>query len=152
MSIMRTCSLDSAIELISNYSLSKCSLLNLPAMPTSADYTERVFAVSDNLSRAHSADNTRSYSRKIRVFRYIPDCLLRGSQESTMFPRMSAMKHRHMRRSQHNFHVGLLTHCESSKARRHRSNSTIKSFPQSAILDSPMSQSRSDPLWDLLLQ
>jgi hypothetical protein len=153
MTIIRTCSLDSAIESISN-SLNSCTFLNVPAMPPAADYTGPDLAVSGNLSRAHSADNTRSYSHKIRDFRFTSDRLSRFSQESTMFPRMSAMKHGHKRRSQHNFHVGLLTHCESRKTKRcHRSSSsTVEAYPPAKTRESSMSQSRSDPLWDLLLQ
>jgi hypothetical protein len=157
MSIIRTCFLDSAIESISN-SLRSCSLLDETSMPPSAVYTEPDFPFSGSLSRAQSADNTRSYSRKKKASRPTPDCPLSCSQESSMFSRMGAMKHRHMRRLRHNFYVGLLTHGESSKIkRRHRSSSsTIEAFPQATCHDLSMSQNlsqnRSDLLWDMFLQ
>ena len=123
------------------------SLSDFEAFPT--DITEEeVPSHTSTLPRTQSAFDNRSV-----------DFSSEGEKQvANARPPMSAKEHRRLRRASHNFHVGLLTHNETTRTRRPpRSLSNPSAEPVTPVhhVEStalPAVPRPADAVWDVLLQ
>ncbi len=132
------------------------SLSDLDTLPNSDIPEEEACVVTKNLTRTQSVnDNVCELTSKN---------ITHETQDNRP---VSAKTLRRLRRAMHNFHIGLLTHGETSR-RVHRPSSSAHTDPDPSTDTAALESARSDPfesldmpttvhrpadaVWDLLLQ